>query len=266
MKQIFNITKDTGDPIYEFCLQNFFRSKNEVSVLQIGAFDGKSFDILYPYLYKNKQWKAVLVEPIPGAFEDLKINYNNRENIQFVNTAINKKTGPIQIWTVPYHKKNDPDLPEWATGCSTIVRNSNPIFGKNCTKDEFNIIKNNCILTMVPGDTLPNVLKQTNTNHIDILHIDTEGYDWEIIKQLNFDKYKPKVIYYEKISLNTEDYNTSKYVLDMFGYNLYEFKHNITAVRKDLPTIEFSNKISLFTKGKILLKFTAYKFKTWFGL
>ncbi|MBK7697246.1 MAG: FkbM family methyltransferase [Saprospiraceae bacterium] len=32
---------------------------------------------------------------------------------------------------------------------------------------------------------------------IDLLHIDTEGYDWEILKQLRLAKYFPRPIIFE---------------------------------------------------------------------
>ena len=44
---------------------------------------------------------------------------------------------------------------------------------------------------------LMDVIKQNNFNDIDLLQIDTEGYDWNIIQMFDFDLFQPILIQYE---------------------------------------------------------------------
>ena len=43
-------------------------------------------------------------------------------------------------------------------------------------------------------ETLPTVLRRNHVTSIDVVQIDTEGYDFHVLKQLDFKKYRPFVI------------------------------------------------------------------------
>jgi len=53
------------------------------------------------------------------------------------------------------------------------------------------------------------------------LHIDTEGYDYEIIKSIDFSQIKPRMIYYEHWCFNSDIEECSKYLEDK-GYRLIQ--------------------------------------------
>ena len=40
-------------------------------------------------------------------------------------------------------------------------------------------------------------MKKHNVNDISFILIDTEGYDYEIIKLIDFEKYKPSILIFE---------------------------------------------------------------------
>ena len=61
------------------------------NVMQVGANDGKSDDFLRSSI--NKDTKILLVEPIESAFLDLKNNYSDFTNVEFINKAIDIKKG-----------------------------------------------------------------------------------------------------------------------------------------------------------------------------
>lgn len=68
------------------CLPN-----NDICFVVIGAMDGVTHDELFHYAKNNPNWIGVLVEPVSFYFEKLKLNYENRENLLFVNKAITDK-------------------------------------------------------------------------------------------------------------------------------------------------------------------------------
>lgn len=55
-----------------------------------------------------------------------------------------------------------------------------------------------------------------------MLTIDTEGYDYEIIKQVFLTEIKPKIILYEHKLLSIKDRTDSKKLLKNCGYNVKE--------------------------------------------
>jgi FkbM family methyltransferase len=60
---------------------------------------------------------------------------------------------------------------------------------------------------------------------IDLLSIDVEGYDLNVLKSLDFEKYKPILILIEMHDFNIKDYQTHKIVefLSDKGYDLIGF-------------------------------------------
>jgi hypothetical protein len=45
--------------------------------------------------------------------------------------------------------------------------------------------------------TLNKIIENYNISSIDLLHIDTEGHDYEVMKGLDFEKVKPNIIVFE---------------------------------------------------------------------
>ena len=53
--------------------------------------------------------------------------------------------------------------------------------------------------------TFTDIFKKYQINQIDLLQIDTEGYDGELIKLFPFDLFKPSIIHFESKHLNKEE-------------------------------------------------------------
>jgi len=71
------------------------KEKKINQIIQVGANDGKSDDFLRGSI--NKDTKIVLVEPIESAFSELKKNYSDFTNVEFVNKAIDINNGKKKI-------------------------------------------------------------------------------------------------------------------------------------------------------------------------
>ncbi len=72
--------------------------------------------------------------------------------------------------------------------------------------------------------TLQNLFTKHDVNTIDILHIDTEGYDWKVLSQLDFNRFQPKAILYEHKLLSITEKNeaidylkTNDYLIHVLG-------------------------------------------------
>lgn len=230
---IFPNHKFSNNPLYQITLKYLSSSRDSVKFLQIGAFDGKHYDELYEIIKDDTKFKGLLIEPLKNAFDELLKTYSHRKDWLFENVAITEKKEIRQIWTIPYELKNDPNLPEWAVGCSTLLRNSNSLFGKHCNREEFEALKKHTVIEFVQCDHLLSVLEKHNFFNIDIVQVDTEGYDWLIIKQLNLEENRPKIINFEFFNLTPEHYGEIITHLNMYDYSLYKFSNNIVSFQKE---------------------------------
>ena len=57
----------------------------------------------------------------------------------------------------------------------------------------------------VPCVTFDTLCRRNGVEHVDFLHTDTEGYDFEILKSVDFDRFRPTLIVYESVHLRPED-------------------------------------------------------------
>ena len=49
------------------------------------------------------------------------------------------------------------------------------------------------------------IINDSNYNSIDLLQIDTEGFDYEVLKMFDFNTYRPVIIQYEHFHLSMEE-------------------------------------------------------------
>jgi len=180
-----------------------YELNNDIFFCEIGAFDGKRFDDLYDYIQQYK-WKGILVEPLKDAFKKLKENYKNIKGLKYENSAITEQNKIKNIKRVINRKENK--LPGWLDGSSSFFDNKH-------TK-KFNFIEEpvKCI-------TFLSLVKKHNIKRIDVLQIDTEGYDLKIFKQI-IPYFKPYFIKIEYIHLNKNDRKILKTMLLENGYEV----------------------------------------------
>ena len=75
------------------------------------------------------------------------------------------------------------------------------------------------ILKTVPARTLECIFNENNVTHIDFLSLDAEGYEYEILRGINLNRYRPK---YMLIEIYTQEYNKLlSYLIDN-DYKLLE--------------------------------------------
>lgn len=187
------------------CDQPFF--------VHIGAYDGIANDPLSPFLGRNGL-SGILVEPQPDVFEKLKANYAGVGGITFENCGIGETDGELQLFrlaekylylggnvakqlTSPYRKKIE-EFISWDSDTSEVI-------------EAFS----------VPSYTVGSLLAKHGREKIDLLLVDTEGYDYIILKAAELEKLKPALILYEHKHLSAADQNECCDMLRALGYQLY---------------------------------------------
>jgi hypothetical protein len=68
-------------------------------------------------------------------------------------------------------------------------------------------------------------------SHIDLILIDTEGYDLKILKMIDFRRFRPKLIIYEQELLSPEDKAAAHSLLRSYGYVVHPIEMNNAATR-----------------------------------
>jgi len=180
-------------------LQWRLRGKRNLVVLQIGSNDGLATDPIHDLLMKNRDWRAFLVEPVPVLFEKLKHAYQGRDRTSFLNIAVSDKN---QI-TNFYHLDDVPNeiranFPDWYDQLGSFDKaHIVSHLGTSCE----NYIKTLEVNTLRFSD----LLKNYGIEKLDLLHIDTEGHDWIILKQLDFNQVMPIIILFENKHLSKKD-------------------------------------------------------------
>lgn len=201
------------------------KQQKEVFVLQIGAMDGKTFDPVHEYISRF-HWNALMVEPMEEHFKTLCQTYASHSNIMFENTAIAEHSGVATLHYIPHEYVHTKAVPVWGKGVASFYKDRNAL--------AFDTIKPLISKREVPCITLPELLAKHNIKAIDVLQIDTEGYDYHIIKQLDFTQYLPKVINMEMVNLPKNELRACKALLDNFGYLHTKAGYDLLAVQPSL--------------------------------
>jgi len=173
--------------------------KDRVQVVQIGSNDGHSGDPIRPLLIRHPSWKALLVEPVRYVFEHLCRIYGNNPRFKFENIAIAETTGSRPFYYVAAAaRQHFPYLPGWFDQLGSFDREH--IMRHFDSKLASFIVAEN-----VPTVSLATLLERNGIGSIDLLHIDAEGSDWMILRQLDFARYDPKIVWFEHRHLSESD-------------------------------------------------------------
>ena len=172
------------------------KDDKSIFFLEIGAYNGKDYDRLYKYTHNNS-WTGIFVEPINEYFQQLQFNFQNIENKFFENSAITEEDRDYKIKRINSDKR-------WAKGSSSLTTNRNT--------DKYEYIEES-----IKGITFDTLVKKYEIKKIDVLQIDTEGYDLIILEQI-IPRFLPKYIKVEHRHLKYGDKTKMKKLLGNYGY------------------------------------------------
>tara|TARA_Y100001958_G_C21184793_1_gene514052 strand:- start:113 stop:832 length:720 start_codon:yes stop_codon:yes gene_type:complete len=167
---------------------NYFLKENKgriETLIDVGAHRGESIRFFNKYFSVHKIYAF---EPRIDNFEILKKNTKNLNNIKIFNLALGDKKGYADFYN------------HYDSESSTIVKinqNSSYFKKKNLYLNFLNLKKGSTKNTTVEVDTLDNLLNLEKLEFIDLVKIDTEGYDFHVLKGLGKLITKVKFIYFE---------------------------------------------------------------------
>lgn len=183
--------------------------------LQIGANDGVINDPIREYVLKYGL-RGMAVEPQPAVFERLSETYRGT-SVACVNAAIGSKD--LTFYTVKPSMMTKENF-----GAMTCIASFNKkvmtgLLKKNIPKgaDPADYLDENTVPVMSLGD----LVEFHHIKKIDMLQIDCEGYDHEILRTFDFDRFSPSLINFESVFFSDTVREEIEGMLMARGYHLF---------------------------------------------
>jgi FkbM family methyltransferase len=166
--------------------------------VNVGSNDGCNGDPLYEFIQANRNWRGMFIEPVKYVFENLVRNYSGNSRFIFENVAISDKE---EVKPFYFIKKTSSDkLPCWYDQVGSFSK-------KHILKNLAHIsnLEDLIVCEEIKGTTIPNLCRKHFIQRIDLLHIDTEGFDAKILMQIDLTQYKPLVIILEHEHISSQE-------------------------------------------------------------
>ena len=204
--------------------------KSKLNIIQIGANDGKTYDPIYLKNLAHGK-KILLIEP-QKFYKDLLLkNYDSFKGELYIeHVAIGDGSNNLEFYTLKEEY--------WDEYKNKFGREVNSLF--SFSKDHLtslvaprlgiSISEIDKYITTLNVDivTLKSLIKKYKFDEIDLLQIDTEGYDFKIINSL--EGIKPKLINFESFRLSSEEWNSFKNFCDSNGYGFIQGTQDTLAI------------------------------------
>lgn len=209
--------------IYDHLRELGISRGQDITFCVVGANDGVTNDHLYPFA-KRFRWKGILVEPVPPYFAELKKAYEGLPVI-LESVAIHRTEARMTMHFLDAAKDN---LPAWAKGVGS--------FDKSKLETLSELPQRGDALSQIEVDCFPleTVVERSGLDRIDVFMVDVEGYDAEIVRQIDFDAWKVRVVIFEHKLLSKEDIADCLALLDSHGFTRAQDRYDVMATR-DLP-------------------------------
>jgi len=204
-------------------LENFLKAifKNNIKqLIQIGANDGKRFDILNKYIKSNRT-KAILIEPIRKNFEELKVNYQKLSYVKLENSAISVNNEINYLFKVDekylkYYSNHVPGI----TSFNKQHLINHGVKKKHITKEK------------VISSSIKKIIFKYKLKSLDLLYIDTEGYDGKIVLDFLNSKLFSPIIIFEYIHINNKIFEKVINKLLKCKYKFFAINENLICLPK----------------------------------
>jgi FkbM family methyltransferase len=200
------------EPILKLAVAHQLRRRPDFTFLQVGAFDGLTGDPIHP-LVREFGLRGIVVEPQVQLFDTLKANYADHPQVSLVNAAVAETNGTRDFYTA-------------AQG---------PIYQASFSKSfllKHRVPADQIVSLKVRSVTISSLLQEHGMHGCDLIQIDAEGYDYEIIRTVDFDAVKPLIIRFEHVHLTDDECDECITLLASRGFRFIGERRDIIALRE----------------------------------
>jgi FkbM family methyltransferase len=187
----------------------------QVFFVQVGSNDGTHGDPISHFIRHEPRWRGIFVEPVPDIFKRLKAHYGNAPRFAYENVLVGDSSAPRKFYYVSEHAKQalGDAAPYWYDQLGSFDR-------QHIVKHLDGLLEPYIIEVELPCLPLMALLERNAVHQLDLLHIDTEGFDYEVLKQLDFSRFRPAVVLYEHKHLSAATRAEAETLLLAQGYQL----------------------------------------------
>jgi FkbM family methyltransferase len=214
-----------SDPTIQERILKAVGGKPAVFFVQVGSNDGLQGDPIHDLIVNRKSWSGIFIEPIDFLFQRLRKNYGDAERFVFENVAIGTEKGSKKFYYVSEKARTELDLPYWHDQLGSFDK-------AHITRMLGEQMSPYIVEEDVECLPLQDVLDRNQVAAVDLLHIDTEGFDYKVLSQFDLKRYKPSVILFEHHLLPDDEFVKARKLLRSTGYRLLQYGNDILAVRR----------------------------------
>jgi FkbM family methyltransferase len=206
---------------------DFSKTRNSLlskkaTILVIGANDGLSFDDLFGSLNLSLT-TGLLIEPSSKYFSELVLNTSNFPKLRPLNIAISSSNTSLNLYQL--NEKGLNKMPEWGRGLGS--------FSKEHLLKYDGVLEEDIESELVEGRSFDSLIEEYKFFVIDYLQIDTEGFDAEIIKMIDFESFSSKLIKLEIDNLSDGEIVEIKEILKNQNYYLIRLGGDMISYSKN---------------------------------
>jgi FkbM family methyltransferase len=194
----------------EYAIAHALLSRDQLTIVQVGANDGQTDDPINRLLRLDR-CRGILAEPNPESFQRLQETYKDCPHLNLCNAAISEKDGTATLYSL----SRSAPVPDWMHGLASFSR-EHVLRHDGFVKD----IARYIVESTVECVTFDTLLRRYPVGHVDVLQIDTEGFDAEILRLFNVPARRPAIINFEHRHLSEADWNKSIEALIPLGYKI----------------------------------------------
>lgn len=189
----------------------FGRAYPEAFFVQVGSNDGDHLDPLRDQI-ATRRWRGIMVEPVPYVFARLRAAYGDNPRIALVQAAIAEADGTRELHHLREAEPGAP-VPEWYDQLGSFRREV--VLKHRAAIPDFD---QRLATTPVPCLTFDSLCRKHGVTTVDLVHIDTEGYDFEVVKLIDLDRLRPRLVMFENYHMDPDLHETCLAHLARHGY------------------------------------------------
>jgi len=210
-------------------------SNNDYTIVQLGAYVGDTAnDPMFSTIKQsssqglqigNGRCQIILVEPVKQYFDELRQNYSDVHGVHFENVAVASESGKATLYQLGVDPI-DHGYPEWLSQLSSLKEER---ISQLVNDDIKRFYMNHRVAHEVDCIKFDTLVERYSLTKIDLLQIDIEGYEYDLLRTIDFDSlpirfinYESEVMFGNKLKcerlLRSKGYCTMDYAQDTFCF------------------------------------------------
>ncbi len=195
--------------VFDLVVHKLVTTVPDFFFVQIGANDGITHDPIREYVLKY-HWRGLLVEPQPNVMPLLRKNYQDEKQLVFEEAAVAEKDGVARFFIADESLAPARNLTVFSSLDKDVLARCLPHGAAHPTPPVREI--------EVKALSVQALLDRHRITKIDLLQIDTQGFDCPIVKQFLSSKVRPTAIHFEHYHTPEDDFRECLRLLVDSGY------------------------------------------------